>query len=47
LSTAPVIFAAEKHPNLKMMMERKFSKPGDVEIAFQVRIFFETLNYYS
>jgi geranylgeranyl pyrophosphate synthase len=47
LSTAPVIFAAGKHPDLKLMMERKFSKPGDVEIAFQVRICFETLNYFS
>ena len=38
LSTAPVIFAAEKHPDLKLMMKRKFQKPGDVEIAFKVRI---------
>ena len=36
LATAPVIFAAEKHPNLKLLMQRKFSNPGDVELAFQV-----------
>jgi geranylgeranyl pyrophosphate synthase len=31
LSTAPVLFAAEEHPELEVMMDRKFKEEGDVE----------------
>ena len=37
LSTAPVIFAVQDHPDLKAMMARKFSEAGDVEKVFQVK----------
>lgn len=35
LATAPVLFASEKHPELKQMIERRFSEPGDVEKAYR------------
>lgn len=35
LATAPVLFASEKHPELKQMIERRFSEPGDVEQAYK------------
>eukprot|EP00058_Branchiostoma_floridae_P009211 XP_002594699.1 hypothetical protein BRAFLDRAFT_240460 [Branchiostoma floridae] len=33
LATAPVLFAAEKYPELNAMIMRRFSEPGDVELA--------------
>ncbi|KAI8912805.1 isoprenoid synthase domain-containing protein [Gorgonomyces haynaldii] len=33
LATAPVLFAAEKYPELYPLMERKFSDPGDCQKA--------------
>ncbi|CAI7876312.1 unnamed protein product [Closterium sp. NIES-53] len=33
LVTAPVLFAAEKHPGMHRLMDRKFSHPGDVQQA--------------
>ena len=36
LATAPVLFAAEEHPVLKVMTARKFSKPGDIKDAFEL-----------
>jgi geranylgeranyl pyrophosphate synthase len=33
ISTAPVLFAAERHPELYEMIERKFEGPGDVDAA--------------
>jgi hexaprenyl-diphosphate synthase len=35
LSTAPVLFAARSHPELYDMIDRKFSKNGDVENVSQ------------
>ena len=48
-----VLFAAEQHPELNVMIRRKFTLPGDVELAFGMvldsRGLFETrllaLNY--
>jgi len=34
LATAPVLFATEKFPQLNEMIARRFSVPGDVEVAF-------------
>jgi len=34
LATAPVLFAAEKYPELEPMIKRRFCQPGDVEHAF-------------
>jgi len=36
LATAPVLFAAEKFPELNVMIGRRFSEEGDVERAFQL-----------
>ena len=33
LATAPVLFAAQEHPDLNPLIMRRFSKPGDVEKA--------------
>ena len=33
LATAPVLYAAEKYPELYPLIERKFSEAGDVELA--------------
>lgn len=33
LATAPTLFAAEEHPKLLMLIERKFELPGDVDEA--------------
>ncbi|CAG7731442.1 unnamed protein product [Allacma fusca] len=33
LATAPVLYAAQKHPQLNELIERRFSKPGDVQKA--------------
>lgn len=34
--TAPILFAAEEHPALEEMIQRKFSEPGDVEKAMEM-----------
>lgn len=34
LATAPVLFAAEKYPELNPLIMRRFQEPGDAEIAF-------------
>ena len=36
LATAPVLYAAQKYPELYTLIDRRFSNPGDVEL---VRIF--------
>merc|ERR1712087_714873 len=36
LSTAPVLYAAEGHPELKALIERKFGEPGDVQSACEI-----------
>jgi len=36
LSTAPVLYAAERHPELKVLIQRKFSEPGDVQTACDI-----------
>ncbi|KAK9813829.1 hypothetical protein WJX73_000632 [Symbiochloris irregularis] len=36
LATAPVLFAAEEHPQLRPMILRKFAEPGDVQLAQQL-----------
>merc|ERR1712228_946174 len=36
LSTAPVLYAAEEHPELKALISRKFSHEGDVNIACEI-----------
>lgn len=33
LATAPVLYAAQQFPDLKDLIRRKFSRPGDVEDA--------------
>jgi len=35
LATAPVLFASAKFPELEAMITRRFSKPGDVQAAFE------------
>jgi hexaprenyl-diphosphate synthase len=34
LATAPVIFASQKYPELKTLIERRFSEEGDTRKAF-------------
>ncbi|KAL7750492.1 coq1 putative hexaprenyl diphosphate synthase [Sorochytrium milnesiophthora] len=36
LATAPVLYAAEEHPELRSMIERRFAEPGDAERAFEL-----------
>lgn len=36
LSTAPVLYAAEEHPELKALIARKFSNEGDVNTACEI-----------
>jgi len=36
LATAPVLFASEQFPELNKLIMRRFSEPGDVELAFQL-----------
>eukprot|EP00088_Acartia_fossae_P050831 TRINITY_DN5703_c0_g1_i12.p1 TRINITY_DN5703_c0_g1~~TRINITY_DN5703_c0_g1_i12.p1 ORF type:complete len:391 (-),score=106.99 TRINITY_DN5703_c0_g1_i12:428-1600(-) len=36
LATAPVLFAARVHPELNILIQRRFAEPGDVEKAFQL-----------
>ena len=39
LATAPVLFAADAHPEeLEPMIKRRFSQEGDVEKAFEIVI---------
>ena len=33
LATAPVLYAAESHPQLRPLILRKFENPGDVKLA--------------
>lgn len=33
LATAPTLFAAEEHPELLLLIDRKFDLPGDVDEA--------------
>jgi decaprenyl-diphosphate synthase subunit 1 len=35
LATAPVLFACAQFPELEDMIARRFSKPGDVQAAFE------------
>jgi geranylgeranyl pyrophosphate synthase len=36
LATAPTLFAAEEHPRLLTLIERKFESPGDVDEALSL-----------
>lgn len=36
LATAPALFAWEEHPSLGPLIARKFSEPGDTEIALDL-----------
>ena len=36
MATAPVLFAAEEHPLLRVMAARKFSKVSDTKDAFEL-----------
>lgn len=36
LATAPVLFAAEKFPQLNLLIARRFERSGDVEEAFRL-----------
>jgi len=36
LATAPVFFAAQKHPELNELISRRFSKPGDVKKGLEL-----------
>lgn len=36
LTTAPVLYAADEFPELKALIERKFAKPGDVELSAEL-----------
>ena len=38
LATAPVLFAAQEHPELNSLIDRKFSKSGDAEQAYDIVI---------
>merc|ERR1712107_234609 len=38
LATAPVLYAARQYPHLNDMILRRFSEPGDVEIAFECAV---------
>lgn len=33
IATAPTLFAAEEHPELYLLITRKFESPGDIEQA--------------
>ena len=36
IATAPVLFAAERYPEMEMLISRRFSEEGDVERAFEM-----------
>uniref|UniRef100_A0A0M3HT15 Decaprenyl-diphosphate synthase subunit 1 n=1 Tax=Ascaris lumbricoides TaxID=6252 RepID=A0A0M3HT15_ASCLU len=36
LATAPVLFAAQEHPELNRLISRRFSKDGDVNVAWEM-----------
>lgn len=36
LATAPVLFAAQAHPELNSLISRRFSEPGDAERAHDI-----------
>ena len=36
IATAPVLFAAERFPEMEVLISRRFSKEGDVEKAFEM-----------
>ena len=36
IATAPVLFAAEKYPEMEKLIGRRFSEEGDVEKAFEM-----------
>lgn len=36
LATAPVLYAAQEHPQLRPLILRKFAEPGDVQLAQQL-----------
>ena len=36
LSTAPVLYAIDEHPELKTLVARKFGEPGDVQAACEL-----------
>lgn len=38
IATGPVLFAAQDHPELNSLIERKFSKNGDAEQAYEIVI---------
>ena len=38
MATAPTLFAAQKYPEMETLIKRRFSKPGDVEKAFEMVI---------
>lgn len=38
LVTAPVLFALEKHPHLKQLVDRRFKSPGDVDTVSTVTL---------
>lgn len=38
LATAPVLFACAKYPELEKMIARRFSQPGDVQMAFEAAL---------
>ncbi|XP_042899501.1 all trans-polyprenyl-diphosphate synthase PDSS1 [Parasteatoda tepidariorum] len=45
LATAPVLFASQKYPELKPLIQRRFSKLGDVEKAYEAVINSDGLNH--
>ena len=36
IATAPVLFAAERYPEMEKLISRRFSEEGDVEKAFEM-----------
>ena len=36
IATAPVLFAAERFPEMETLISRRFAKEGDVEKAFEM-----------
>ena len=36
IATAPVLFAAERYPEMESLINRRFGKDGDVEKAFEM-----------
>jgi len=36
LSTAPVLYAIDEHPEMRALIERKFGEPGDVQQACEL-----------